>query len=68
MLWYELEVRGIERRLRKAPPAAGSTAFYGGSSIRLWETLREDFPAARPINLGFGGATLEACATSSTGS
>ena len=62
MEWYEQEVRGIERRLRRDPPPPGSSAFYGGSSIRLWGTLREDFPAARPINLGFGGATLEACA------
>lgn len=35
--------------------------FYGGSSIRLWETLDADFPAVGAVNLGFGGSTLAAC-------
>ena len=34
--------------------------FYGSSSIRPWDTLAEDFDP-RVLNLGFGGATLEAC-------
>jgi lysophospholipase L1-like esterase len=34
--------------------------FYGSSSIRLWDTLAEDFDP-RVLNLGFGGSTLEAC-------
>ncbi|MEP7142298.1 MAG: GDSL-type esterase/lipase family protein, partial [Ferruginibacter sp.] len=35
--------------------------FYGSSSIRLWETLEEDFKEYAPLNLGFGGSTLAAC-------
>lgn len=35
--------------------------FYGSSSIRLWTTLCQDFEIYHPINLGFGGSTLEAC-------
>ena len=34
--------------------------FYGSSSIRLWDTLAEDFGPG-VLNLGFGGSTLEAC-------
>ncbi|MBV8487287.1 MAG: hypothetical protein JO161_03305 [Planctomycetaceae bacterium] len=36
--------------------------FYGSSSIRLWETLQDDFPGMGAMNLGFGGATMAACA------
>lgn len=35
--------------------------FYGSSSIRLWETLYDDFKDYQPVNLGFGGSTLAAC-------
>jgi lysophospholipase L1-like esterase len=35
--------------------------FYGSSSIRLWETLEEDFKEYDPLNIGFGGSTLAAC-------
>jgi lysophospholipase L1-like esterase len=62
MQWYEDEVRTLElandRRTSGAPPVA----FYGSSSIRLWETLDEDLPGVPAVNLGFGGSTLEACA------
>jgi lysophospholipase L1-like esterase len=59
MLWYEAEVQALERVIRSLngirPPA-----FYGSSSIRLWDTLAEDFDPC-VLNLGFGGSTLEAC-------
>lgn len=60
MIWYEEEVKHLERQgknLKYRP----ETAFYGSSSIRLWETLYEDFQPYRPVNLGFGGSTLAAC-------
>jgi lysophospholipase L1-like esterase len=59
--WYESEVQALERAREgrfngnRRPPV-----FYGSSSIRLWETLAEDFDP-RVLNLGFGGSTLEAC-------
>ncbi len=34
-----------------------SFAFYGSSSIRLWETLKEDMAPRNVINLGFGGSS-----------
>lgn len=60
MLWYENEVQ----RLEKEKALLGydpETIFYGSSSIRLWDSLQEDFSGYKPVNLGFGGSTLAAC-------
>jgi lysophospholipase L1-like esterase len=62
MEWYEEEVRGIERKHLENPLPPGLVVFYGSSSIRLWDTLTEDFREVGVLNLGFGGSTLEACA------
>jgi len=62
MEWYEPEVNALESHLRSQPPAPGSVAFYGSSSIRRWTTLAEDFPELPIVNLGFGGSTMQACA------
>ena len=61
MEWYEEEVRGIERKHLENPLPPGLVVFYGSSSIRLWDTLTEDFREIGVLNLGFGGSTLEAC-------
>jgi len=60
MYWYEEDVRLVEsiKDETKYPPRL---AFYGSSSIRLWETIPLSFGEYDPINLGFGGSTLEAC-------
>lgn len=58
---YEDEVQDLERRSASWPSGPGTVAFYGGSSIRLWSSLAEDFPGINCVNLGFGGATLDAC-------
>lgn len=60
MTWYEEEVRELENRRLQSNFGEGMI-FYGSSTIRLWETLHEDFIDYKPINLGFGGSTLEAC-------
>lgn len=60
MDWYKDDVRAaIEERskLHYEP----KTIFYGSSSIRLWNSLYEDFKEFKPVNLGFGGSTLAAC-------
>ncbi len=62
MEWYEDEVRGLERTRSPRLGDRAPVAFYGSSSIRLWETLDDDFPGVGIVNLGFGGSTLEACA------
>ena len=61
MNWYEDEVRHLEK-VNKTLKYRPETAFYGSSSIRLWTSLYEDFVAYKPVNLGFGGSTLAACA------
>jgi lysophospholipase L1-like esterase len=60
MVWYENEVQRLEKE-RKELKYDPKLLFYGSSSIRLWETLYEDFADYKPVNLGFGGSTLAAC-------
>ena len=60
MVWYEEEVGELIQR-RDALPYEPQTIFYGSSTIRLWETLYDDFKDCQPVNLGFGGSTLESC-------
>ena len=62
MQWYEEEVRALERRLIESPPPKGPVVFYGSSSMRMWESLEDDFRQVGALNLAFGGSTLEACA------
>ncbi|HEX9958195.1 MAG TPA: SGNH/GDSL hydrolase family protein [Fibrella sp.] len=60
MVLFEEEVCELEKKITTHP--TGGTVFYGSSSIRLWTTLEQDFPEVQPINVGFGGSTLAACA------
>ena len=61
MQWYEAEVRALERTLALQTGAGNRpAAFYGSSSVRLWDSLSEDVGPGI-ANIGFGGSTLEAC-------
>ncbi len=60
MNWYEDEVGQLDKKLRNSSP--NSVIFYGSSTVRLWTGLEQDFPDVKPINAGFGGSTLAACA------
>jgi lysophospholipase L1-like esterase len=60
MYWYEEEVQRVEKEMAKLDYSPGMV-FYGSSSIRMWDSLYEDFRLYKPVNLGFGGSTLEAC-------
>jgi lysophospholipase L1-like esterase len=60
MVWYENEVQRLEKE-RSELTYDPKLLFYGSSSIRLWETLNDDFADYKPVNLGFGGSTLAAC-------
>jgi len=60
MDWYEEEVEQLIQK-RDSLPYRPQTVFYGSSSMRLWDTLYDDFKDYFPVNLGFGGSTLEAC-------
>jgi lysophospholipase L1-like esterase len=61
-IWYEWEVRGLERGFKSTGSATiRPIVFYGSSSIRLWSSLAADLGDPRIVNLGFGGSTLAAC-------
>lgn len=61
MLWYEDEIELLEMQ-RSALTYRPETVFYGSSSVRQWTELADDFKGMNPVNLGFGGSTLAACA------
>ncbi|MET4108895.1 SGNH/GDSL hydrolase family protein [Hymenobacter sp. UYP22] len=50
------ELRAFARQDSLTPPPAHPILFYGSSSIRKWETLREDFANRPVLNRGFGGS------------
>jgi lysophospholipase L1-like esterase len=61
MQWYEAEVQQIERLQADQPAPPECVVFYGSSSIRLWDTLADDFPGVPAVNRAFGGSTMTAC-------
>jgi lysophospholipase L1-like esterase len=58
---FEEEFRAFARAEAAAPVMDHPILFYGSSSIRLWDTLMEDFPCVPVVNRGFGGSTLREC-------
>jgi esterase/lipase superfamily enzyme/lysophospholipase L1-like esterase len=58
---FEDEMQAFERADRIWPPPHRPVLFYGSSSIRLWDSLRDDFPGVPVLNRGFGGSSLELC-------
>lgn len=55
---WENEVAAIEKQEAAVAAPVGGILFTGSSSIRLWRTLAEDFPAHAVINRGFGGSQV----------
>jgi lysophospholipase L1-like esterase len=55
---YEDQILAYEEADRKSPPPKDGVLFIGSSSIRLWSTLKEDFPELPVINRGFGGSII----------
>jgi lysophospholipase L1-like esterase len=52
------EIAAFEVADRERPPPERPIVFVGSSSIRLWDTLAEDFAPLPVINRGFGGSQL----------
>ena len=55
---FESDIEAFEAADAKNPPAKGGIVFVGSSSIRKWETLKQDFPGLNVINRGFGGSHI----------
>jgi lysophospholipase L1-like esterase len=55
---WEPEIAAFEASDRTNPPPKGCIVFVGSSSIRLWSSLKSDFPGLPVINRGFGGSEL----------
>ena len=55
---FENEIKAFEASDRTNPPPKDVILFIGSSSIRLWNTLADDFPKHRVINRGFGGSQI----------
>lgn len=53
---FEDEIGLFETIDRVSPPTWGGILFVGSSSIRMWETLEEDFSDRPVIRRGFGGS------------
>ncbi|ETX11060.1 cyclic nucleotide-binding protein [Marinomonas ushuaiensis DSM 15871] len=58
---FESDVRELEFHLSHQEYKEQPVAFYGSSTMRLWSDFSRHFRDKDAINLGFGGATLEAC-------
>lgn len=61
MHWYDDEINALVARIENGEIQKGSNLFYGSSSFRLWEQLKDDFSPYHVENVAFGGSTLEAC-------
>src|SRR5882672_12560139 len=55
---WEPSIKKFEKSDRQHPPEKGGVLFVGSSSIRIWESLAEDFPAVKVLNRGFGGSEI----------
>jgi lysophospholipase L1-like esterase len=55
---FATEISAYERADAAQPPAQGQILFLGSSTIRMWQTMAQDFPKHRVLNRGFGGARI----------
>jgi lysophospholipase L1-like esterase len=55
---FENEIKAFESVDKINPPKEGGIVFVGSSSIRLWTSLKEDFPQYNTTNRGFGGSQI----------
>jgi lysophospholipase L1-like esterase len=55
---WETTIREFEKVDRESPPPNHAILFIGSSTIRLWKSLKQDFPEHVVINRGFGGSQM----------
>lgn len=56
---WEKEIAAFHEIDQKQTPPANPIVFTGSSTIRMWTSLRADFPNVNVINRGFGGSRLD---------
>ena len=56
-VWEETIVE-LENKTTAEDPAADAVLFVGSSSIRFWDTLKEDMAPMSVIQHGFGGSKI----------
>ncbi|MFC5412350.1 GDSL-type esterase/lipase family protein [Larkinella bovis] len=55
---FENEIKAFEQQDQTSPPPKKPILFTGSSSIKLWQSLKTDFPDKVVLNRGFGGSSL----------
>jgi len=55
---WEHEISAYEKADATHPPPKGAVEFVGSSTIRLWQSLAQDFPGQPVCNRGFGGSEV----------
>lgn len=58
---FESEIAELEQKVDMLSNFDQLIVFYGSSSIRLWESLKDDLAPLNVINLGFGGSSFGWC-------
>lgn len=53
---FEESIQHFEQQDKEMPFPDGAVLFVGSSSIKIWESLDEDFPEIKAVNRGFGGS------------
>lgn len=59
-IWKE-EISILRERAKTIGEQPNLIAFYGSSSIRMWENMENDLAPHHVINLGFGGSSYRWC-------
>tara|TARA_B100001057_G_scaffold112365_1_gene110491 strand:+ start:534 stop:1904 length:1371 start_codon:yes stop_codon:yes gene_type:complete len=55
---FKSEISKLEKQIKNIKTTDDLVVFYGSSTIRLWNSLQDDFPHTNTLNLGFGGAFI----------
>ena len=55
---FESEISELEKQIKNIKTSDDLVVFYGSSTIRLWNSLQDDFSYTNTLNLGFGGAFI----------
>lgn len=55
---FKSEISKLEKQITNIKTTDDLVVFYGSSTIRLWNSLQDDFPHTNILNLGFGGAFI----------